>query len=75
MASTQSEPSAEKSEADKSTVGGPESPPGGEGAAARQMEATQATAAAFPANRNKKGEYGEASRKPKAGATADLDDP
>ncbi|MEX0796002.1 MAG: catalase [Acidimicrobiia bacterium] len=75
MASKQGKPSAKKSEADKSTVGGPASPPGGKGAAARQMEATQAAAEAFPANPNKRSEYGEASRKPKAGPTADLDDP
>ena len=75
MASTQGKSKAKKSEAAKSTVSGPASPPGGEGAAERQMEATQATAASLPANPNKKGEYGEASRKPKAGATADLEDP
>ncbi len=74
MASKSGKRSAKKSKATKSTVGGPASPPGGEDAAARQMEATNATAAAFSANPNKKGEYGEASRKPKAGPTADLDD-
>ena len=84
MASKQGKPNAESSkresgaktsEADKSTAGGPASPPGGEGASARQMEATQATAAAFLTNPNKRSEYGEAARKPKAGATEDLDDP
>ncbi len=74
-ASKQGKANAKKSNAAKSTVSGPAAPPGGEGAAARQMEATQAVAAAFAANPNKKGEHGEASRKPKAGATADLEDP
>ncbi len=43
--------------------------------AARKAKSTDALAAAFPTNKNKPNEYGEATRKPKRGATAEPSDP
>jgi len=44
--------------------------------ATRKAAATDALAAAFPVNKNKRGEYGEAAaRKPKPGVTAEPSDP
>jgi catalase len=56
----------------KSTVSGPRKGPRGSGDPAVKMQATQAVAAAFPFNTNKAGEIAEASRKPRAGATAEA---
>ena len=61
--------------ADKSTVSGPTRRKAGDGdPAARKMAATEDLAAAFPFNKNKPGEFGDAARKPKAGATAEPPD-
>ena len=65
--------------APKSTVSGPRRGPrgtNGDGAdaAAAKMQKTQALAAAFPFNRNKPGEIGDAARRPKPGATAEPAD-
>jgi catalase len=60
----------------KSTVSGPRKGPRSTvDSAARKMEGTQKLAAGFPANSNKAKEYGEASRKPKAGQSAEPIDP
>jgi catalase len=63
----------------KSTVSGPRRGPrgtNGDGAdpAVAKMQKTQALAAAFPFNRNKPGEFGDAARTPKPGATAEPPD-
>ncbi len=42
---------------------------------ARKAKSTDALAAAFPFNRNKPNEFGEAARKPKPGTTAEPSDP
>jgi catalase len=71
--------SAAKSAA-RSTVSGPTRPgggssrPGGGDALERKLAATQALAASFPYNENKVLEYGEASRQPPAGKTAEASD-
>ena len=66
----------------KATVSGPQ--PGGQDdlstdpkndPAVRKAKNTNALAAAFPTNKNKPNEYGEAVRKPKRGATAEPPDP
>jgi catalase len=65
------------SAAAKSTVSGPRrSPRGASGdPAGRKMQDTQDLAAAFPFNANKHSEIGDASRKPKPGATAEPPNP
>jgi catalase len=74
MAKTRKAPSSAKGPA-KSTVSGSRRGPratNGDGAdpAVAKMQKTQALAAAFPFNRNKPGEFGDAARTPKPGATA-----
>src|SRR5690242_18380268 len=61
----------------KSTVGGPRKGAGGldNGPAERKMRGAQDLAAAFPFNAFKAGEFGDASRTPKAGAVADPAEP
>ena len=61
----------------KSTVSGARKGPrdGSGDPLVRKMQDTQALAAAFPFNANKAGEIGEASRKPKPGATAEPPHP
>jgi catalase len=61
----------------KSTVSGPrKGPRGGRGEpAVRKMEGTEALAAAFRFNANKPGEFGDASRKARAGVVAEPSDP
>jgi catalase len=63
--------------AGKSTVGGPRNGPRGASGdpAVRKMQGAQALTAAFPYNTNKPGEIGDASRKPKRGATVDPSHP
>ena len=77
MAKTRKTPPSGKGAA-KSTVSGPRRGPrgtNGDGAvAAAKMQKTQALAAAFPFNRNKAGEIGDAARAPKPGATAEPAD-
>jgi catalase len=58
----------------KSTVSGPKQGPKGNGPAERKLQGTQTLAAAFPFNASKAGEFGAASRTPKAGATAEAPD-
>ena len=78
MAKTRKSPPSGKGAA-KSTVSGPRRGPrgtNGDGAdpAVAKMQKTQALAAAFPFNRNKPGEFGDAARTPKPGATAEPAD-
>jgi catalase len=63
--------------ASKSIVSGPRKSPGsGDGdAAVKKMEGTNALAEAFPFNRNKPAEFGDAARRGKPGATAKPADP
>jgi catalase len=73
MAKTRKSPSSSKGAA-KSTVSGPRRGlrgPNGDGGdpAMAKMQKTQALAAAFPFNRTKPGEFGDAARAPKPGAT------
>ena len=78
MAKTRKTPSSAKGAA-KSTVSGPRRGPrgpNGDGAdaAVAKRQKTQALVAAFPFNRNKPGEIGDAARTPKPGATAEPAD-
>src|SRR6187402_2806624 len=70
-------PRVQSKGAAKSTVSGArKSPPEpGNSPAERKMQGTEALAAAFPFNRSKAGEHGDASRTPKPGATAEPPDP
>ncbi len=67
-------PSKNKSVA-KSTVSSPAQGVEADDTATRKAKNTDTLAAAFPSNKNKPGEYGEAARKPKAGITAEPPDP
>jgi catalase len=79
MAKTRKSPPSTAKGAAKSTVSGPRRGPRGSNgdgadAAVAKMQKTQALAAAFPFNRNKPGEIGDAARSPKPGATAEPAD-
>ena len=70
-------PRVQSKGATKSTVSGARKAPPepGNRPAERKMQGTEALAAAFPFNRSKAGEHGDASRTPKPGATAEPPDP
>src|SRR4026209_866812 len=68
-------PRVQSKGATKSTVSGARKAPPepSNRPAERKMQGTEALAAAFPFNRSKAGEHGDASRTPKPGATAEPD--